>query len=472
MQKSTPAARAPHEAPDNAARVSFYAEPPPADAEIGLDEFEDWAVDRMRVLDALDACYTRAPAEIERTMRPVLAKRLPATRAAAAATRARERVKDTFSHYILRLAFCQRPQDRRRFVKLETELFKLRFEMEPPAAKARFLSESGLGWQRATPDELSVYSAELQSLRHTDLALPVYKFPMEECTELLARRLVFVRHGIAFVPESLQTSVLAHQFAQRLHAALELLAQRRQQLADDSRLDAVLRMANEGFARDTGAGAEVATNAQLTSASLDALDAQQFLPLCMSRLYQSLKKTHHAFFPERNQFIRFLKSTGMPFEEVIKLYAAFYADFDRKKDIEYSIKHWYGLVGSRKNYQPETCALICKNVENQKPDVASGCPFQKLAPARLEQLLRAHNISDDAGIAEIKRLSADNRVHLACSRTYELTHPGDAKHEPILTPNEYFDRAWALARKNEAKGADTGAGTGAAGSSVSAAGQE
>lgn len=64
-----------------------------------------------------------------------------------------ERMKDHVSHFVLRLAFCRTEDLRRRFVKAETMLFRLRFEDDDAAEKERFLRALKLDWEQVAPEE-------------------------------------------------------------------------------------------------------------------------------------------------------------------------------------------------------------------------------------------------------------------------------------------------------------------------------
>lgn len=50
-----------------------------------------------------------------------------------------ERKKDHVSHYVLRLAFCRSEELRRRFVKAETTLFRIRFDDASTGERNAFL---------------------------------------------------------------------------------------------------------------------------------------------------------------------------------------------------------------------------------------------------------------------------------------------------------------------------------------------
>src|ERR1043165_5985726 len=58
-------------------RLNLYTVPPTAD--ITLEQFEQWAIDRLRVLAELGACScrNRSPAETASHMKPLLDKYLP-----------------------------------------------------------------------------------------------------------------------------------------------------------------------------------------------------------------------------------------------------------------------------------------------------------------------------------------------------------------------------------------------------------
>lgn len=159
-------------------RLNLYAIPPPY--ELTVEEFEEFALDRLVVLKAIETAQLRnafragsvaggggggaaSGASLatsastgasnivvlgpSSSINPALLKHikdhLPLGRNALLKTgdyRVKEllqkqfhaeRKKDHISHFILRLAFCSTPDLRRWFTKFEVELFKLRLEQEP-----------------------------------------------------------------------------------------------------------------------------------------------------------------------------------------------------------------------------------------------------------------------------------------------------------------------------------------------------
>ncbi|PHH76036.1 hypothetical protein CDD83_4324 [Cordyceps sp. RAO-2017] len=104
-------------------RLNLYSDAPTAD--ITLEQFEQWAIDRLRVLAELEACSYRnkTAAETAAHMKPVLDKFLPLeTNSSGSSRLAAQRQKDHYSHFILRLAFASTEDLRRRFGRFETML--------------------------------------------------------------------------------------------------------------------------------------------------------------------------------------------------------------------------------------------------------------------------------------------------------------------------------------------------------------
>jgi DNA primase large subunit len=62
-----------------------------------------------------------------------------------------ERRRDHVSHFVLRLAFCRGTEDvRRRYVNLETTLFRIRYENDDTQERERFLGSRDFGWIEAS----------------------------------------------------------------------------------------------------------------------------------------------------------------------------------------------------------------------------------------------------------------------------------------------------------------------------------
>ena len=82
-----------------------YSQPPLED--ITLDDFEQFAIDRLRVLSEIESCLARGRSndEMKTTIKQQCAKYLP-VRDTGEDTEAQRR-KDHIGHFVLRLAFCR-----------------------------------------------------------------------------------------------------------------------------------------------------------------------------------------------------------------------------------------------------------------------------------------------------------------------------------------------------------------------------
>ena len=133
-------------------RLLFYNEPPVE--EITLEEFEQFAVDRLKLLrevENVNIRFKRDSEEYEAKMEKLLVEFLPTYKTSAAplpserkvfmvrkdeeeadnrllATQKKDRRKDHISHFILRLAFARTEDLRRWFITQELDLFRYRFK--------------------------------------------------------------------------------------------------------------------------------------------------------------------------------------------------------------------------------------------------------------------------------------------------------------------------------------------------------
>ena len=233
-------------------RLNFYTDPPTAD--ITLEQFEQWAIDRLRVLAELEACSFRnkSPKETAAHMQAVLVKRMPlevgsasagsgsgsgsrSGPAEAAQRRNDQRRKDHYSHFILRLAFASTEELRRRFARVETALFRLRWESEDPSSRQAFVAElGGMEWcesvgaaeRDALRDELeAVLWAEHRGARKVMPAVEDeawFKVAWQRVPELVEARKAFVKAGKAYVPAREQATMVFAEFTQRLEKQLEV----------------------------------------------------------------------------------------------------------------------------------------------------------------------------------------------------------------------------------------------------------
>ena len=181
------------------------------------------------VLSELEACTFRnkSPEETAEYMKSILDKYMP-MRAGTSKSQylQEERKKDHYSHFILRLAFAATEDLRRRFSRLETMLFQLRFKDDDFIERQSFVRSLNLEWdevQEAEKRELKdrLLAAAGGSMKNSD-EQEWFKVDWERVPVLVEQRRVFVKRGKAYVPQREQMSLVVAEFTKKLDEALEV----------------------------------------------------------------------------------------------------------------------------------------------------------------------------------------------------------------------------------------------------------
>ncbi|XP_066603835.1 uncharacterized protein [Prorops nasuta] len=120
-------------------------------------------------------------------------------------------------------------------------------------------------------------------------------------------------------------------------------------------------------------------------------------PPCMKHLHTVLRNKHRLSHYARFTLSLFLKDCGMELNDAIIYWKEEYSkehncnsvclhnwNASEKKFI-YSIRHLYGLEGSKKDYAAPDCSIICKTMPG--PKYEGGCPFQHFDEIHLKHLL-------------------------------------------------------------------------------------
>jgi DNA primase large subunit len=142
-----------------------YDQPPTED--ITIEEFETCAIDRLRVLSEIESCYARNRPfdELKEITHLQSEKHIPLDHnSATTKDRDVQRRKDNTGHFVLRLAFCRscvmvrlcidlqltfsfgREELRRRFVKAETTLFRVRYMNTTISERREFHKSRDFDW--------------------------------------------------------------------------------------------------------------------------------------------------------------------------------------------------------------------------------------------------------------------------------------------------------------------------------------
>ncbi|KAI9155209.1 putative DNA primase large subunit [Paramyrothecium foliicola] len=452
-------------------RLNFYAEPPTAD--ITLEQFEQWAIDRLRVLAELEACSFRnkSPAETATHMKPIIDKHLPLDSNSSSSTKLFEqRQKDHYSHFILRLAFSSTEDLRRRFTRVETMLFRLRCNSDDASERSAFVSSLHLNWLEPVPEEDRLkYAVELNAMTSGKKGASDddswFKVDWERVPELVESRRAFLKAGKAYVPGREQLSMIVGEFSSRLEKQLELTSRALPRLDEDDRLTPILNHLSKNFITPDASymsNTSAPPGAQITAASIDNLS--QHFPACMSHLHRSLRRDAHLKHYGRLQYSLFLKGIGLNLEECLVFWrTAFHkiTDDTFNKEYRYNVRHVYGDVGGDSNrrgrgYSPFSCQKILTE-HPPGPGEAHGCPYRHFNLENLTALMQGMGVSDKGVMQGVKEDKDSQKFHMACNRTEIKKAKEDgimtgAQLETIVHPNEYFKRSYVL--KNMGKDND------------------
>ncbi|KAI1852770.1 hypothetical protein JX266_002311 [Neoarthrinium moseri] len=450
-------------------RLNFYAVPPTAD--ITLEQFEQWAIDRLRVLAELEACSFRnkSPAETATHMEPLIKKYLPLESNSSSSTQlSAQRQKDHYSHFILRLAFASTEDLRRRFSRVETMLFRLRFNEENSKERKDFINNLSLDWEEVSAEERAEYAAQLAALAPFRKGVQEeeswFKVDWERVPDLVETRRVFLKAGKAYVPSKEQTSMVVAEFTQRLERALELTARALPRLDEDDRLTPILDHLSKNFVTPDASYSSSTSSvpgADISARNIDALSAS--FPLCMQSLHKSLRRDSHLKHFGRLQYTLFLKGIGLNLEECLVFWRSSFnkiTDDQFNKDYRYNVRHSYGDVGGDSNrrgggYSPFSCQKILTE-HPPGPGETHGCPYRHFNLDNLTALLQGVGISDGAVLRGVKEDKENQKFHMACNRVFEYVHKKELKRakdegvmtsaqlETIVHPNEYFKRSYLL----------------------------
>ncbi|XP_070556107.1 DNA primase large subunit-like [Ptychodera flava] len=435
--------------------LQFYTVPPVDN--ISLSEFEDYAIERLKVLKHIESSgikyvkgsekYLEAMKDLRKLM-PV-ASRMTKLEKEETDNEYDDRRKDHISHFILRLAYCRSDELRRWFIAQELDLFRYRFQNESKDSITRFLEQNNLHY-KPIPDSVrkelarkladSSYNMSVTIAENTDF----FKVPFTEALDLVKSRKVYLERGFAYVPRSDLVSIVLSAFRSNLSHALALTARSVPYLEEDSRLLPLLtslsrQYLGQEYTSKKGTGDKISID------QIESLSKKSF-PLCMRQLHEALRQEHHLRHWGRMQYGLFLKGIGITLDDALRFWRA---EFTKKVDPDkfdksyaYNIRHNYGKEGKRADYTPYSCMKIIMNNAPATGD-HHGCPFRHSDASLLKQRLASYGVSKE-GINEIMNYVNGGHYQLACTKYFDYTHNVEDSGLGLNHPNQYFDESQRL----------------------------
>ena len=378
-----------------------------------------------------------------------------------------ERQKDHYSHFILRLAFSGTEDLRRRFARVETMLFKLRYQIDDGKERRAFVESLNFKWEMVSDDEKRQLGEQLLAATPGLKKLDEenwFKVDWTRVPELVEYRTVFLRKGKAYVPMREQTSMIMTEFTNRLEKALELTSRALPRLDEDDRLSPILNHLTKNFATPDAAYSDsdaALPGAPINASNIDSLS--QHFPLCMKNLHSTLRQNSHLKHFGRLQYTFFLKGIGLSLEDCLIFWRHSFkliTDDTFNKEYKYNIRHAYGDVGGDANrrgrgYSPYSCQKILTE-HPPGPGEAHGCPYRHFSIDNLTSMLQATGVNERDVLKGVKEDVEKKRYHIACNRVFEWAHKGEIKKvkddgtweaaelDTIVHPNAYFKRSYLL----------------------------
>lgn len=234
------------------------------------------------------------------------------------------------------------------------------------------------------------------------------------CLPFIAKRLVELQNGIAYIPCGRWKQFLTILFCSNLNERLSKT--NLTSLEIDPRIsELVLKVRREiSPIINNNNGSNVLLSKNVDGASL-------LFPPCMLNLHQQLCKRHRLSHTQRFHYSLFLKDIGMPIDEAIDFWRCEYRqnpngshscchswEKDEKKYL-YGIRHMYGLEGCRKNYASVNCQRI-QSVDSSCSE--GGCPFKVFETSRMVQILDIP--ANDPLMSQINELKLKHQYASAC----------------------------------------------------------
>ncbi|XP_072590931.1 DNA primase large subunit isoform X3 [Vulpes vulpes] len=304
--------------------LQFYLEPPSEN--ISLIEFESLAIDRVKLLKAVEnlgVSYVKGIEPYQSKLENEI-RRLKFSFRESLEDEYEPRRKDHISHFILRLAYCQSEDLRRWFIQQEMDLLRFRFSILPKDKIRNFLKDSHLQFEAISDEEKSLREQEIlassPSLCGSKLDLDsesVYKIPFADALDLFRGRKVYLEGGFAYVPLRDIVAIVLNEFRAKLSKALALTARSLPAVQSDERLQPLLNHLSHSY---TGQDYTIQKNAgKISLDQIDSLSTKSFPP-CMRQLHKALRENHHLRHGGRMQYGLFLKGIGLTLEQALQFW--------------------------------------------------------------------------------------------------------------------------------------------------------
>ncbi|CAB9523160.1 primase large subunit [Seminavis robusta] len=416
-------------------QIQLYDEAP--QVEMSLDQFEVYALKRLKVLRKLERVMNSRTANSidgKNALKKTISEELETPEL------------DQISHFILRAAYSLDEEKRRWFLTHETALFRFRLEQ----ADQKVLTKSCKMFQ-LTPLHPKEAQEKMQLLK---MLLPhdnntrssnqtFYKVPFTQALDLVAKRQCIVERGFAYIPASKVVSILAGKFRMLLSASLAHLAQNGilggSNSSEAERLHPLLQNINSCLLETEPISEELGSfqASMVTPGNVPKL--VQHMPLCMRTMQTGLQKDKKLRYHGRLQYGLFLKGAGLSLEDALVFFQRSFSNMTAEqwqKEYSYSIRHTYGKEGQKKSKSAYNCSGIINSQPPSHPGDHHGCPYKEYDSDKLSKLLQSLKIGSTPGDRQaIVNLQKSKHYNLACLEHFKVMHPNQEALKDISVDN-------------------------------------
>ncbi|XP_053974306.1 DNA primase large subunit-like isoform X1 [Hylaeus volcanicus] len=418
--------------------------------EIKLQELQQWCVDRLNVLKLVEKISNQNKIKASKDYAAILIEQLINNELhnfeklvclhnfkSEGETEQYLRRNDCISHLILRSAFSFEHEKRLWFLRQELKLFRWRLSLLDKDNIKAFICTNGLQYDAISEEEKENIIEDVKisyDTEHTD-NINVYKVHFTRVINAVKKRKIFLKDGMAYVPETKMPWLIIPEFKKKLNEGFAYSREVVANVYGDERLSKIFSVLSSCISIRNF---ESNNLRQVSIGELDELSTTSY-PLCMRVLHEALKENHHLTNGGRVQYILFLKGIGLSLNDALEFMKnEFTKKIDEntfRKKYRYNVRHLYGQEGKRANYEP----FHCIKIQNSSIGVRDkhGCPFKCMSPDVLKNTLHKSGlISSDR--ESVIQLSRGGYYLEACKKYFEITH-NCITHSTFDHPNLYFN---------------------------------
>ncbi|KAF1769729.1 hypothetical protein GCK72_001546 [Caenorhabditis remanei] len=435
--------------------LQLYQTPPGEN--ISLTEFDEIAMERLKLLKNFENCKDSHPMHTEefknkfrKTCDKIKLIVFPDLKPTSSEDIAELWRRDNIGHFILRLAFCRTPENQKWLTQIEGDLLRFRLRQEREVVVDSSLSAVNFPIHKLNSEEKKEMEEDLE---HACQVLSIdmknkafYKVDFIDAIELIRRGSVHLKKGFAYFPFEDLVTILVSKMKNTTMAAMARAFKHLAILEEEGRLlPRLARLSNNAYSGKDYNGEQADGSIIITRHMIDKLAVRSFAP-CMKQMHKNLRLNHHLKYGARRQYGLFLKGIGLSLEEAI---AMMRDEFTKKipsdkfdKEYSYNIRYMYGKEGRRVPQTAMSCATIILNNPPSATD-CHGCPFRHSEKQVLKQKLSGESILKKDQVELIVDLAESNQYDKACTRYFEFTHHLEegGLGQRITHPNQYYEES-------------------------------